>query len=112
MSSANEILALSPVECKPSGACSPRASDASSRRPGALLGDDLDLDRRARLGRALHDRVEAQLRGDLGGAAYLATTAAFVGICTWVLPALVVPALGCAALAVVAIPGRPRGPRG
>ena len=50
----------------------------------------------------------AQLRGDLGGAAYLASTAGFVGVATWALPALLVPALGCAALAIVAIPARPR----
>ncbi|WP_084106077.1 hypothetical protein [Demequina sp. NBRC 110056] len=58
--------------------------------------------------RAAVMRALSQLRGDVGGAAYLASTVAFVGVCTWALPALLVPALGCAAIAVVAIPARPR----
>ncbi|WP_084078878.1 DUF624 domain-containing protein [Demequina sp. NBRC 110057] len=53
-------------------------------------------------------RGVSQLRGDLGGAAYLACTAGFVGVVTWMLTPLIVPALGCAALAIVAIPARPR----
>ena len=35
-------------------------------------------------------------------------TAVFVGVVTWMLVPLIVPALGCAALAVVAIPERRR----
>ncbi|MFV0286378.1 MAG: hypothetical protein ACK5IM_08360, partial [Demequina sp.] len=58
--------------------------------------------------RAALARAVAHLRGDLGSAAYLACTAVFVGVVAWMLPPLVVPALGCAALAVVAIPARPR----
>ncbi len=46
---------------------------------------------------------------DIPGALYLAATAGFVIIVTWALPPLLVPALGCAVLAIVAIPGRPRG---
>lgn len=49
---------------------------------------------------------------DIPGALYLAATAGFVGVATWALAPLIVPALGCAALAVVAIPERPRRPRG
>ena len=58
--------------------------------------------------RAAVMRGLSQLRGDIGGAAYLVVTVAFVGVCTWALPALLVPALGCAAIATVAIPARPR----
>ena len=48
------------------------------------------------------------VRLDVPGALYLAATAAFVVIVTWALVPLVIPALGCAALAVVAVPERPR----
>ncbi|WP_221933090.1 hypothetical protein [Tessaracoccus rhinocerotis] len=48
------------------------------------------------------------VRDDVAGAAYLLATAGFVVVLTWALTPLVVPALGCAALAVVAVPGRPR----
>jgi hypothetical protein len=58
--------------------------------------------------RAALSSVPATLRGDLRGGLFLAATAAFVGIATWMLVPLIVPALGCAALAVVAIPERRR----
>lgn len=51
--------------------------------------------------------VPSRLRDDVPGAMYLAAAAGFVGVVTWVLPPLILPALGCAALAVVAIPERP-----
>lgn len=47
-------------------------------------------------------------RGDLVGTLYLLATAAFVVVVTWALPPLFVAGIGCAALAVVAIPARPR----
>ncbi len=50
----------------------------------------------------------AALGADLRGALYLAATAVFVGVAAWMLVPLIVPALGCAALAVVAIPVRRR----
>ena len=56
---------------------------------------------------ALH-AVPGLVARDVPGAIYLAATAAFVVIVTWVLAPLVIPALGCAALAVVAVPERPR----
>ncbi|WP_345800546.1 hypothetical protein AAIB33_13855 [Microbacterium sp. AZCO] len=40
------------------------------------------------------------------GALYLAATAFFVGLSAWMLVPLIIPALGCAALAVIAIPAR------
>jgi hypothetical protein len=52
--------------------------------------------------------VPASIRGDVVGAGYLAATAFFVGLATWMLVPLLIPALGCAALAVVAIPERRR----
>ena len=58
--------------------------------------------------RAALSGVPATLRADLRGALFLAATAGFVGIATWMLVPLIVPALGCAALAVVAIPERRR----
>ena len=58
--------------------------------------------------RAALSGVPAMLRADLRGALFLAATAGFVGIATWMLVPLIVPALGCAALAVVAIPERRR----
>ncbi|HEX5856566.1 MAG TPA: hypothetical protein VFY91_00515 [Microbacterium sp.] len=45
---------------------------------------------------------------DIPGTLYLAATAAFVVVCTWALPPLVIPAIGCAALAVIAVPMRAR----
>ncbi len=47
-------------------------------------------------------------RADLVGVVYLVATVAFVAIVTWALPPLFIAAIGCAALAVVAIPSRPR----
>lgn len=47
-------------------------------------------------------------RGDVVGVLYLLATAAFVVVVTWALAPLLVAGLGCAALAVVAIPARPR----
>ncbi|MET4157189.1 hypothetical protein [Agromyces sp. PvR057] len=52
--------------------------------------------------------VPAALRDDLAGAAYLLATAVFAGVVTWQLFPLVIPALGCVALAIVAVPERPR----
>ncbi|WP_448809080.1 hypothetical protein [Agromyces bauzanensis] len=48
------------------------------------------------------------IRADPVGAAYLLATAVFAGVVTWQLAPLVVPALGCVALAIVAAPERPR----
>ena len=53
--------------------------------------------------------VPGLVRADVPGALYLAVTAAFVVIATWALVPLLIPALGCAALAVVAVPQRRRG---
>ena len=55
--------------------------------------------------------VPGTVRDDLAGAAYLVATAGFAGVVTWQLAPLVVPALGCVALAIVAVPERPRGDR-
>jgi hypothetical protein len=52
--------------------------------------------------------VPAELRADPVGAAYLLATAAFAVVVTWQLAPLVVPALGCIAFAIVAVPERPR----
>jgi hypothetical protein len=52
--------------------------------------------------------VPAALTADIAGALFLVATAVFVCVVTWVLVPLVIPALGCAALAVVAIPARRR----
>ena len=52
--------------------------------------------------------VPAALVADLTGVLFLVATAIFVCVVTWVLLPLVIPALGCAALAVVAIPARRR----
>jgi hypothetical protein len=54
--------------------------------------------------RAVPDTV----RADAAGALYLAATAVFVGVVTWALVPLFIPAVGCAALAVVAVPSRRR----
>jgi hypothetical protein len=53
-------------------------------------------------------RLPRLVADDVPGALYLAATTGFVAIATWVLPPLLIPALGCAALAVAAIPARPR----
>lgn len=52
--------------------------------------------------------VPVTLVGDPAGALYLVATAIFVCVVTWALPPLVIAGLGCAALAVVAIPARRR----
>lgn len=56
--------------------------------------------------------VPALVRTDLTGTLYLIATAGFVGVVTWALVPLFVPAIGCAALAVVAVPTRRRRTRG
>lgn len=45
---------------------------------------------------------------DVPGTVYLVVAACFVGLAAWMFVPLVVPALGCAALAAVAVPERPR----
>ena len=52
--------------------------------------------------------VPAAVRSDLPGALYLVATGVFATVVTWQLVPLIVPALGCVVLAVVAIPQRPR----
>lgn len=52
--------------------------------------------------------VPETVRADAVGALYLAATAVFVGVATWALVPLFIPAIGCAALAVVAVPARRR----
>jgi len=52
--------------------------------------------------------VPTSVRADIPGALYLASTAGFVVLLTWVLTPLLVPALGIAAMAVVAVPERRR----
>lgn len=52
--------------------------------------------------------IPGTIADDVPGALYLLATAGFVVVVTWVLLPLLVPALGCATLAVVAIPARPR----
>ncbi len=52
--------------------------------------------------------VPKTLRADPIGALYVLATCVFVAVATWALPPLIVPALGCAALAAVAIPVRRR----
>jgi hypothetical protein len=52
--------------------------------------------------------VPGVVRDDPAGAAYFAATAGFAGVVTWQLLPLVIPALGCVALAIVAVPERPR----
>jgi hypothetical protein len=58
--------------------------------------------------RAAVRSIPHTIAADIAGALYLAATAFFVGVATWMLVPLIVPALGCAALAVVAIPTRRR----
>lgn len=53
-------------------------------------------------------RAPGRLFGDVIGALYLVATVVFVVVATWALPPLILAALGCAALAAVAIPERPR----
>jgi hypothetical protein len=48
------------------------------------------------------------VRGDPAGAAYTVATGVFAVIVTWQLAPLIVPALGCVVLAIVAIPERSR----
>jgi hypothetical protein len=52
--------------------------------------------------------VPGALGGDPAGAGYLLATAVFAGVVTWQLAPLIIPALGCIALAIVAAPERPR----
>jgi hypothetical protein len=58
--------------------------------------------------RAAVRSIPATLGADVTGALYLAATAVFVGVATWMLVPVLIPALGCAALAAVAIPARRR----
>ena len=52
--------------------------------------------------------VPGAVREDPAGAAYLVATGVFAAVVTWQLVPLVIPALGCIALAIVAVPERPR----
>lgn len=52
--------------------------------------------------------VPGLVRADAVGTLYIAATAVFVGVVTWALIPLFIPAIGCAALAVVAVPVRRR----
>lgn len=52
--------------------------------------------------------VPAIVRADAAGAAFIAAAAVFVGVVTWALIPLFIPGVGCAALAVVAVPVRRR----
>ncbi|WP_309127485.1 hypothetical protein [Microbacterium sp.] len=52
--------------------------------------------------------VPGLLRADAVGALYVAAAAVFVGVVTWALAPLFIPAVGCAALAVVGVPARRR----
>ena len=52
--------------------------------------------------------VPGAVREDPPGAAYLVATGVFAAVVTWQLVPLVIPALGCIALAIVAVPERPR----
>ena len=56
--------------------------------------------------------VPRTVRDDPAGAAYLLATAGFAAVVTWQLFPLVIAALGCIALAIVAVPERPRRGRG
>ncbi len=58
--------------------------------------------------RAAVRSVPAVIRADLRGALFLVAAVGFVGVVTWMLPPLFVAAIGCTALAVVAIPTRQR----
>src|SRR5690606_16577061 len=52
--------------------------------------------------------IPGAMRTDAVGTLYLAAAAVFVGVATWALPPLFLPAIGCVALAVVAVPARRR----
>jgi len=52
--------------------------------------------------------VPRAVREDPAGAAYVVATGVFAAVVTWQLVPLVIPALGCIALAIVAVPERPR----
>jgi hypothetical protein len=52
--------------------------------------------------------VPGAIRADAAGAAYIAAAAVFTGVVTWALAPLFIAGIGCAALAVVAVPGRRR----
>lgn len=52
--------------------------------------------------------LPAAVRSDPAGAGYTIVTGVFAVVVTWQLAPLVVPALGCVVLAIVAIPERPR----
>lgn len=52
--------------------------------------------------------VPGAIRADAVGAAYLAAAAVFTGVVTWALAPLFIAGIGCAALAVVAVPARRR----
>jgi uncharacterized membrane protein YesL len=54
--------------------------------------------------------IPAAIAADPVGALYLAATVVFVGVLTWMLPPLLLVALGCAAFAVMAIPVRRQRP--
>ncbi len=58
--------------------------------------------------RAALRAVPRILAGDPAGALYLAAAALFTGVVTWALPPLFIAGIGCAALAVVAVPARRR----
>jgi hypothetical protein len=51
-------------------------------------------------------RTQRIVRRDPAGALYLLAAFGLVGVCTWALAPLLVPALGCLVLAIVAIPER------
>jgi hypothetical protein len=53
--------------------------------------------------------VPGAVRSDIAGTLYVVATAAFVVVTTWALIPLFIPAIGCATLALVAIPARRRG---
>ncbi|MFJ4015637.1 hypothetical protein [Microbacterium sp. NPDC090014] len=52
--------------------------------------------------------VPGMITADAAGAAYIAAAAVFTGVVTWALAPLFIAGIGCAALAVVAVPGRRR----
>ena len=52
--------------------------------------------------------VPAAIRADVAGAGYIAAAAIFTGVVTWALAPLFIAGIGCAALAVVAVPARRR----
>ena len=58
--------------------------------------------------RAAVRAVPGTIRADAAGAAYIAAAAIFTGVVTWALAPLFIAGIGCAALAVVAVPARRR----